>query len=128
MKKKTTNRLYQMTFSHLSLPLPYFSFLCFLLKIEPASPNPSRPTPFLPASNHQQSAAVAAVAAAPVGTSFGKRAPEMSLINSLRRRGQRRRRGGGGGRKREGQKLGWLNNDREGAKMEKKTRRRRRRR
>lgn len=47
-----------------------FSSFCFLLKIEPP--------------NHQRSAA-----AGPVGTGFGKRVPEMSLINSLRRGEQR---------------------------------------
>lgn len=47
---------------------------------------------------------VAAAAAAPVGTGFGKRVPEMSLINSLRRKEQRKEEVGE--REREGQKLG----------------------
>lgn len=56
----------------LSLSLPpslCFSSFCCLLKIDPPPPN------------HQRSAA-----AGPVGTGFGKGVPEMSLINSLRRR------------------------------------------
>ena len=56
----------------LSLPASLcFSSFCCLLKIEPP--------------NHQWSAA-----AGPVGTGFGKRVPEMSLINSLRRGEQER--------------------------------------
>lgn len=88
---------YQMTFSCLSLPLPRFSFLCFLLKIEPPP-------------NHQWSAA-----AGPVGTGFGKRVPEMSLINSLRRReqGRRRERWWWGKENERDRGMGWLNNDRE---------------
>lgn len=86
----------------LSLSLHFSSFCC-LLKIEPP--------------NHQRSAA-----AGPVGAGFGKRVPEMSLINSLRRREQGRGRwrrwglGGGGWRGKERVRdrgREWVNNDRE---------------
>lgn len=75
-----------MTFSCLFFSLCFSSFCC-PLKIE--SPN------------HQRSAV-----AKPLGTDFSKRVPEMSLINSLRRRAHGRVRWWESER-------GWTNNDRE---------------
>lgn len=57
--------------------LCFSSFCCFLkIEIPPLTHTTTTPT-----TNHQQSAA-----AGPVGTGFGKRVPEMSLINSFRGR------------------------------------------
>lgn len=102
------NRFFSLSFTHsdinmlkvkvandlqLSLRLAlHFSSFCCLLKIDPPPPNHS--------------------ATGPVGTGFGKRVPEMSLINSLRRRAQgreemwRRRWREGEMEKRKGQRQG----------------------
>lgn len=120
-------------FLSLSPPTSPHSLLFSLFSSKNRVPSP-HPTRFLPASNHQRSAAAAvtvtvvaaAAALAPVGSGFGKRVPAMSLINSLRRRGQRKEE-----EWRENERdrsSGWLNNDKKGVKMEQKTRRRRRRR
>lgn len=106
---------HRMTFSCPSLShAPLLHFLLF---------SKNRDTPAT--TNHQQSAAVG-----PVGTGFGKRVPEMGLINSLR--GREQGRDGWGRRnseeKRQGRRQGvGEERQRDGAVAKRKTRKKRRR-